>query len=109
MPASIAHMVIAHKALALLKEKGFPELAAFAAMLDDPTKGEFYQQYMNIGSVGPDLYYYVSMAQSGKEMLLEGFVDAAGVTPWSYHLHSQRPNEYPSLLPHVTSNHAPPC
>jgi hypothetical protein len=50
-------MVIAHKALALLQEKGFKGLAEFAAMLDDPAKGEFYQQCMNIGSVGPDLYY----------------------------------------------------
>jgi hypothetical protein len=98
MPANVAHMVIAHKALALLQTKGFKELAKFAAMLDDPTRGEFYQQYMNLGSVGPDLYYYANMAQSGKEMLLEGFVDAAGVTPWSYHLHSQRPNEFPLRL-----------
>ena len=107
MPANIAYMVIAHKALALLQARGFKELADFARLLDDPAKGGFYQQYMNLGSVGPDLYYYVSMAQSGKEMLLEGFVDAAGVTPWSYHLHSQRPQPQeappmrglPGLLP----------
>jgi hypothetical protein len=98
MPANIAHMVIAHKALERLQKKGFKELADFATMLDDPAKGEFYQQYMNLGSVGPDLYSYASMAQSGKEMLLEGYVDAAGVTPWSYHLHSQRPNEFPLRL-----------
>jgi len=101
MPANIAHMVIAHKALALLQAKGFTELADFATMLDDPAKGGFYQQYMNLGSIGPDLYYYVSMARSGKEMLLEGFVDAAGVTPWSYHLHSQRPNEFPLRLSEI--------
>jgi hypothetical protein len=98
MPASIAHMVIAHNALTLLKDKGFKELADFAALLDDPAKGSLCQAYMNLGSIGPDLYYYASMAQSAKEMLLEGFVDAAGVTPWSYHLHSQKPNQFPLHL-----------
>ncbi|MEN6336206.1 MAG: zinc dependent phospholipase C family protein [Phycisphaerales bacterium] len=98
MPANIAHMVIAHKALALLKEKGFEGLANFATMLDDSTEGEYYQQYMNLGSVGPDLYYYANMVQSTKEMMFEGFVEAAGVTPWSYHLHSQKPNEFPLRL-----------
>jgi hypothetical protein len=101
MPANIAHMVIAHNALTLLKAKGFRELADFAAMLDDPTQGAFFQAYMNLGSVGPDLYYYASMIQSGKEMLLEGFVGAAAVTPWSYHLHSRRPNEFPLQLSEI--------
>ncbi len=98
MPASVAHMVIAHKALVLLKTKGFPELAEFATMLDDPAEGGFYQQYMNLGSVGPDLYYYVSMVKSGWDMLIEGFVKATGVTPWSYHLHSSLPNIFPLNL-----------
>ena len=98
MPANIAHMVIAHNALTLLKTKGFQELADFAARLDNPAKDSLCQAYMNLGSVGPDLYYYANMAQSAKEMLLEGFVDAAGVTPWSYHLHSQKPNQFPLHL-----------
>ncbi len=101
MPASIAHMVIAHNALTLLKTKGFQELAEFAALLDNPAKDSLCQAYMNLGSIGPDLYYYTSMAQSAKEMLLEGFVDAAGVTPWSYHLHSQKPNQFPLHLSEI--------
>jgi hypothetical protein len=31
-------------------------------------------------------------------MLKEGFVQAKGVTPWSYHLHSHKPNEFPLKL-----------
>ncbi len=98
MPANIAHMVIAHKALRLLQEKGFRELADFATMLDTPATSGPYRAYMNLGSIGPDLYYYASMARSGRDMLLEGFVEAGGVTPWSYHLHSHRPNEFPLRL-----------
>jgi hypothetical protein len=94
-------MVIAHNALTLLKDKAFQELADFAALLDDPAKDSLCQAYMNLGSIGPDLYYYVNMAQSAKEMLLEGFVDAAGVTPWSYHLHSQKPNQFPLHLSEI--------
>jgi len=101
MPASVAHMVIAHNALTLLKTRGFPELADFAALLDNPARDSLCQAYMNLGSIGPDLYYYASMAQSAKEMLLEGFVDAAGVTPWSYHLHSQKPNQFPLHLSEI--------
>lgn len=98
MPASIAHMVIAHKALEWLKEEGFEDLAAFAVLLDDSARGKHYQAYMNLGSIGPDLYYYANMAKSAKDMLMDGFVQAAGVTPWSYHLHSCRPNEFPLNL-----------
>lgn len=98
MPASIAHMVIAHKALELLQEKGFEDLAAFAASLDDAARGKRYRAYMNLGSIGPDLYYYANMVKSAKDMLVDGFVQAAGVTPWSYHLHSCRPNQFPLNL-----------
>lgn len=98
MPASIAHMVIAHKALELLQERGFEDLAAFATLLDDAARGKRYRAYMNLGSIGPDLYYYANMAKSAKDMLVDGFVQAAGVTPWSYHLHSCRPNQFPLNL-----------
>jgi len=100
MPASIAHMIIVHKAFELLRTKGFDDLAAFARTIDNPEdrKKCDYWKYMNLGSVGPDLYYYASMARSAREMLLEGFVQAAGVTPWSYQLHSCRPNLFPLRL-----------
>jgi hypothetical protein len=100
MPANIAHMVIVHKAFELLRTKGHPELATFAGMIDDPTRRQDndYWKYMNLGSVGPDLYYYVNMVQSGWDMLVEGFVKAAGVVPWSYHLHSCVPNLFPLNL-----------
>ena len=100
MPASIAHMVIVHKAFELLRTKGSDELREFARMIDDPGRRQEndYWKYMNLGSIGPDLYYYVSMVQSGWDMLMEGFVKAAGVVPWSYHLHSSIPNEFPLSL-----------
>jgi hypothetical protein len=100
MPASIAHMVIVHKAFELLRTKGFEGLAEFARTIDDPEqrKKRDYWKYMNLGSLGPDLYYYASMAQSATEMLLEGYVQAAGVTPWSYQLHSCKPAKFPFHL-----------
>ncbi len=100
MPANIAHMVIAHKAFELLRTNGSPELAEFAWMIDDPVRRQEndYWKYMNLGSVGPDLYYYVSMARSGWDMIVEGFVKATGVVPWSYHLHSCTPNLFPLNL-----------
>ncbi|MCP4607214.1 MAG: zinc dependent phospholipase C family protein [Planctomycetes bacterium] len=98
MPANVTHMLIAHKALQKLKTKGIDEFTEFAAELDKNSRKENYKSYMNLGSLGPDLYYYSRLSSSVKDMLKEGFVRAKGVTPWSYHLHSHRPNEFPLKL-----------
>ena len=98
MPANVAHMLIAHKALQTLKAKGIDEFAEFAEVLDDSSRSKNYKAYVNLGSLGPDLYYYTKMSSSIKDMLKEGFVQAKGVTPWSYHLHSYKPNEFPLKL-----------
>ncbi|MBN2589103.1 MAG: zinc dependent phospholipase C family protein [Sedimentisphaerales bacterium] len=101
MPANITHMLIAHKALQTLKAKGIPEYEDFANLIDNTSKKKNYKAYLNLGSVGPDLYYYANMKSSVKDMLTEGFVQAKGVTPWAYHLHSHRPNEFPLKLVEV--------
>jgi len=89
MPANIAHLVIAHKALKRLKSLDpANEIAGFAQIIDKNSKGGNSRSYMNLGSIGPDLYYYCNIAGSLKDMLTEGFVQAKGVTPWAYHLHS---------------------
>ena len=97
MPANITHMLIAHKALQTLKTKGIDEYMEFSEMLDETSRNNF-KAYVNLGSLGPDLYYYTKISSSVKDMLKEGFVQAKGVTPWSYHLHSHRPNEFPLKL-----------
>jgi len=91
-------MLIAHKALQTLKAKGVNEYKQFAEMLDNASEDGNYKAYVNLGSLGPDLYYYSNMSSSVTDMLKEGFVQATGVTPWSYHLHSHRPNEFPLKL-----------
>jgi len=91
-------MLIAHKALQKMKIKGIDEFAEFAGVLDDTSRGKNYKAYVNLGSLGPDLYYYSKVSSSVKDMLKEGFVQAKGVTPWSYHLHSYKPNEFPLKL-----------
>ncbi len=98
MPANITHMLIAHKALQTLKAKGIDEYTQFAEKLDDASRSKNYKAYINLGSLGPDLYYYNRLSSSIKDMLKEGFVQAKGVTRWSYHLHSHRPNEFPLKL-----------
>jgi len=98
MPANVTHMLIAHKALQTLKAKGIDEFTQFAEVLDDSSRRRNYKAYVNLGSLGPDLYYYARMSSSIKDMLKEGFVQAKGVTPWSYHLHSYKPNEFPLKL-----------
>jgi len=46
------------------------------------------------------------MASSVKDLLQEGFVEAKGVTAWSYHLHSLRPNEFPLKLVQIAFSDA---
>jgi len=106
MPASIAHMIIAHKAIQALKGSQVPEMMEFADLIDDTSQTHHSRPYMNLGSVGPDLYYYNSITSSVKDMILEGFVQAQGVTAWSYHLHSYRPNAFPLSLIEVIFNDA---
>ena len=90
-------MLIAHKALQKLKGKGVREFAEFAEMLDNSSRKNF-KAYVNLGSNGPDLYYYAEIISNLKNMLKEKSVQSTGVTPWAYHLHSQKPNEFPLRL-----------
>lgn len=108
MPANIAHMLIAHKALQQLKRRGVPEYAEFAERLDRnrppgataPEAGS-PKSYVNLGSMGPDLYYYTSLGRAARDMLVDGFVKARPTTPWSYHLHALTPNRFPLRLTEV--------
>ena len=63
MPANIAHMLIAHKTIERLKTKAGNKVADFANMIDDTSKTKNCRAYMNLGSVGPDLYYYCNIAK----------------------------------------------
>lgn len=94
MPASVAHMLIAHKALKKLQESEDTGLAGFGKMLDKAGGSENYQAYMNLGSLGPDLYYFEKLVRGFMGMVVDGYVLAKAVTPWAYHLHSSRPNEF---------------
>ncbi|MBN1391720.1 MAG: zinc dependent phospholipase C family protein [Sedimentisphaerales bacterium] len=98
MPASVAHMLIAHKGLKKLQVSEDAGLAEFGGMLDSGSGSERYQAYMNVGSIGPDLYYFKRPIKGIFKIFKDGYVQAEGVTPWSYHLHSNRPNEFPLKL-----------
>ena len=100
MPANVAHMLIAHKALQWLQKSELMkcnEFAEYIRMLNDLE--EFRnKRYVNLGSLGPDLFYYGDIVRSARDVLVDRFVQAKGITAWSYHLHSYRPNEFPLRL-----------
>jgi hypothetical protein len=93
MPSNIAHMLIAYKALQRIQNSGVKAYADFASQL----AGQF-RPYVNLGSMGPDLFYYADKVSSIIDMIKDGTVKSKGVEPWSYHLHSVRPNEFPLKL-----------
>lgn len=98
MPANIAHMLIAHKAVEQLKANGDREFDEFIKILDDSKEKGTHQAYMNLGSLGPDLYYYVDIGRSLQDILIDRYTQAKAITRWSYHLHSNRPNVFPLKL-----------
>lgn len=98
MPANIAHMLICHKSLKKLKEKNIPQLSKYIDILSSTEENANYKAYMNLGSLGPDMFYYSSLISGVKDMLKDGYIQAKGVEPWSYHLHSINPRQFPLKL-----------
>jgi hypothetical protein len=101
MPANIAHMLIAHKAADKLRAKGIADYSAFADMLEAESGGENCRPYFNLGSMGPDLFYYRSLVTAGGDFLTDDFVQARGPEPWAYQMHSLRPNQLPLVLAEI--------
>ena len=98
MPANIAHMLIAHKTLNKLREKSkeIQELQNYINIFDDDSdRTKLYKSYYNLGSLGPDLFYYSRRATGIKDLMFDVNSSAKGVEPWSYHLHSVEPNKFP--------------
>jgi hypothetical protein len=91
MPASIAHMLIAKKARENLGafQGGPAALGHFAKLL------ERHQNYMALGSLGPDLPYYENVTMDALHTLFDRSDKPMGVDQWSYQLHSKDPNIFP--------------
>ncbi len=94
MPSNITHMLICHKAMNYIRKKGIKELNDFANLIESKE----YQSFLNMGSLGPDMFYYFEISKSIKDFLFDSFTSSKGVEPWSYHLHSVNPNKFPLKL-----------
>lgn len=95
MPASIAHMLFSRKTREALGKEKDPELKKFSAFL------EKHKYYMELGSLGPDLPYYGSLAKGALDLLLDRSDKPLGVDGWSYQLHSRNPNIFPLKMVEV--------
>lgn len=90
MPASITHLIVSQKARGMLSTRR--QYTDFSKILHD------HKEYMDLGSLGPDLPYYRSLADSGFKLLLDKSDKPMGVDQWSYQLHSKNPNIFPLKL-----------
>jgi hypothetical protein len=59
-------------------------------------------QYMELGSLGPDLPYYESMVKGAMDLLLKRSDKPMGVDQWSYQMHSKDPNVFPLKMLEIT-------
>jgi hypothetical protein len=87
MPASIAHMLISENCREGFKTRN--RYQSFHAILDK------HKNYMQLGSLGPDLPYYENAAKAALNLLLDRSDKPLGVDQWSYQLHSKDPNIFP--------------
>jgi len=87
MPASIAHMLISRKSR--------EEIAGMEIFKDFGAILEQHKEYMELGSLGPDLPYYESRVKGIINLLLDRSDKPMGVDQWSYQLHSKDPNIFP--------------
>lgn len=100
MSASIAHMLISRRVREKLMKEG--SYAEFCKVL------EKNKNYMELGSLGPDLPYYESMVKAGFNLLLDRSDKPMGVDQWSYQLHSKTPNIFPLKLIEIAWREANP-
>jgi len=104
MPANLTHMLIGHKAANRLREKENPGFGTFVkdVLESERTSKDFHggtlRSFYNLGTLGPDLLYFRSLATCLWDVAWEGHVQAKGVEPWAYNMHSARPNEFPLRL-----------
>jgi hypothetical protein len=90
MPASIAHILLSRKVRESLQPvENFKDLNDCL---------EAHKNYMDLGSLGPDLPYYESMVRQGFNLLMDRSDKPMGVDQWSYQLHSKDPNVFPLKL-----------
>lgn len=102
MPAMIAHLMLCEDAFERLKQRGGAH-AEFANQLrgGDATNSQLFA-YAQLGCLGPDLFYFCDPLRAAKNLVADRFIDAEGIEPWSYQLHSQRPNVLPLKLMEIT-------
>lgn len=93
MPANIAHMLICHKAVERVKNLLLDDKHAFIQSIDQTTPTD-YRAYLNLGSMGPDLFYYSKSIKALHDIIFDKKIHATGVEPWSYHLHSIKPVDF---------------
>ena len=102
-------MLVSHKAVKRLCDSKDKGEADFAGTLNNVQKGN--KSYVNLGSVGPDLYYFKTLRKQvvsetwkkirkffkkgiKKRIAKRKLLTPAEVVPFSYHLHSASPNEF---------------
>lgn len=108
MPSNIAHMLICHKAINrvhnLARSIPYPwrkSLERFLSLIEDEAMdcdGSKLRAYLNLGSVGPDIFSYKSFKEMAKVMIKLDAQGAIGADAFAYQAHSCRPNDFPFRL-----------
>lgn len=88
MPAAIVHTLISRAVREALEKDEAVDRRFIAGLKTNATS-------MELGSIGPDLPYYESMAKGAMDILLSRSDKPMGVDQWSYQLHSKDPNVFP--------------
>jgi hypothetical protein len=79
----------------LISRKSREEIAGMEIFKDFGAILEQHKEYMELGSLGPDLPYYESRVKGIINLLRDRSDKPMGVDQWSYQLHSKDPNIFP--------------
>lgn len=102
MAGNIAHMVICKKALRRLSGLNSEYESFTSELFGDNFSNLQRLIWANLGSLAPDLFYYDNPRKTIWLLYTEKHIGAERLEPWSYHMHSIRPNELPLQLIDIT-------
>lgn len=102
MAGNIVHMLICKSALLKFAGEDSKHHAFITELFGENLTNKQRFVWANFGSLAPDLFYYDNPAKALWLFYAGKYLGAERLEPWSYHMHSIRPNELPLKLLEIT-------
>lgn len=102
MAGNIAHMIICMAAIRRFSDINKAHQQFIEELFGENLSNQKRLVWANLGSLAPDLFYYKNPIRQLWIIFAGKNIGAERLEPWSYHMHSIRPNEFPLKLIELT-------